>query len=400
MKLLLLNYEYPPLGGGAGNATQRTAAELARLGHTVHVLTSRMGGEPSKLEENGVTVHRVWSRRRSIHEAGLMAAATYLWGAFWALRKLARQHDYDLYHFYFALPTGLLSLFVRWRLKKPYVVALRGSDVPGYDRTHPYLKPLHAMLRPLSRYIWTNAETVTALSEPLRQLALETVPDVSVMVVGNGVDASVFPEKVNRSATAPLRLLTVCRLIKRKGLEHLIHAMKTLGPRGIRLCIAGTGEQQEYVANLVQSLGLADSIELAGYVPRDELAAYYHDADVFVLPSLAESFGLVLVEAMSCGLPIVATRVGGIPEIVDEPDGGLLINPGSAEAIVEAIERFNEQPESLRAMGQYNAEKTREEFAWRRIAQTYENTYRAALGHAGACDRGPRQRNVRCPNPR
>lgn len=379
LRLLLLNYEYPPVGGGAGNATQRTAIELAGLGHTVDVLTASLRGKPPTVRENGITVYRVASYRKSIHEAGLLAAATYLFSSLRMLRQLSRQYDYDVFHFYFGLPTGLLGLYVRWWLKKPYVIALRGSDVPGYDQTRGWLRPLHALLRPLTRYLWGRAATTTALSRHLKELAVSTAPRVPIRIVGNGVDSATFPRKQDAEISGPLRLLTVCRLVKRKGLDNLIAAMSDLAPTGITLQIVGSGEQEDRLKELVESLGLTTSVEFVGYVPREELAPYYRAADLFVLPSLAESFGLVLLEAMSCGLPIVATKVGGIPDIVD-PAGGRLVEPGSAQTLARAIKALAGDSDMLRSMGRFNAQRAREEFGWSKIATIYEGIYQESVG--------------------
>jgi glycosyltransferase involved in cell wall biosynthesis len=113
LRLLLLNYEFPPSGGGAGRATYFMARELVRKGHEVDVLTSRAASDLSLETLEGVTVHRVRSSRRSIHDAGLLGTVVFLFFALFRLRTLLKQKPYQCAHFYFALPTGLLALY--WR---------------------------------------------------------------------------------------------------------------------------------------------------------------------------------------------------------------------------------------------------------------------------------------------
>lgn len=379
LRVLCLNYEYPPMGGGAGNATRHTALELSRRAHKVDVLTSRLPEQSDVDIQGNLTVYRVYSKRRSIHQAGLLGAVTYLLSALPKLRQLARANEYDIFHFYFGLPTGLLALYVHWVLKKPYVIALRGSDVPGYDNTQRYLRPLHWLLRPISRFIWSRAAAVTALSDHLKALAHGTMADVDIAVIRNAVDTEIFPRRQAARQPGPLRLVCVCRLVRRKGLEHLVHAVGDLRDLGVELEIVGSGEQYERLAALVDDLGLGDRVRLTGYVPRERLADHYNAADIFVLPSISESFGQVLLEAMSTGLPVVASRVGGIPEVVEHGAGGLLIEPGSREAIVGAIRHLAADPDLRRAMGAWNFRQANEQHHWSSIALQYEALYLQAI---------------------
>jgi glycosyltransferase involved in cell wall biosynthesis len=377
LRVLLLNYEYPPMGGGAGNATRCTAIELARRGHAVHVLTSRLPAQPVVETVDGVTVCRVWSLRRSLHRCGLFGAGSYIASAFVELVRLARTYDYDVYHFYFGLPTAILALYVHFVLGKPYIIALRGSDVPGYDDTKWYMRPLHALLRPLTRYLWRNARCVTTLTRNLQELARKTAADVETVVIGNGIDAERYPRKPAeaRPATTGLRLIAVCRLIPRKGLEFLIEAMDQLKHDGTVLEIVGSGQDQQLIEKLIEKRGLQDHVKLSGYVPSEQLYIHYHRADLFVLPSLSESFGQVLLEAMSCGLPVVATTVGGIPEVIRDRTGGVLVAPRSAAALVDSVRWLAANPKQRERMGRYNADKAREQYTWRTIASSYEALY-------------------------
>lgn len=386
LRILLLNYEFPPSGGGAGNATYYTALELSRRGHRVDVLTARLPNQPDVDTVGSMRVHRVYSHRRSVHESGLFGAATYLVMALRRLRHLTRSNDYNLYHFYFGLPTGILALYVHLVLKKPYIISLRGSDVPGYDHTHGYLQPLHLVLRPISRYLWTRAAAVVALSKHLRDLARLTTPKLDISVIGNAVDDELFPGKPHERQPGPLRLICVCRLIKRKGINFLIEAMQILDEEDITLEIVGTGDSHAEIDALVRASGVEHKITMTGYVPRECLAERYHAADVFILPSLSESFGQVLLEAMSCGLPVIASRVGGIPETIEHGVNGLLVQPGNARALVAAIQKLAANPELTRELGDNNAKRARSHYSWRVIADRYEDIYRRTLGSESTSD--------------
>lgn len=381
LRVLCLNYEYPPMGGGAGNATRCIAIELARRGHVVHVLTSRLPAQPVVETIDSVTVCRVWSLRRSLHQCGLAGAASYIVSAFVELVRLARTYNYDVYHFYFGLPTAILALYVHFVLRKPYIVALRGSDVPGYDNTKWYMRPLHAALRPLSRFLWRAASSVTVLTKSLQDLVRETAPDLNSVIIGNGIDSVRFPYAPLASRSTGIRLISVCRMVPRKGLEFLIEAMQELKQDGMVLELVGSGEDERRIAELIRNRGLEQHVMLSGYVAADHLHTHYHRADIFVLSSLSESFGQVLLEAMSCGLPIVATSVGGIPETVRHKTNGLLVPPREPQALVEAIRFLAANPKQRQRIGGYNSEQARQRYTWSAIASEYEALYYRALGH-------------------
>ena len=200
MRILVLNYEYPPLGGGAAVATAALAQGLLERGVAVDVVTAGAGthmerrapGRPAEPPtEGGLTVYRVKSRRTGIHEAGMGDAASYLVAALPLIRRLLRTHTYDAVHVFFSLPTGALLPFLRLR-DTPVVVSLRGSDVPGYDPHNSTLQWAHRLLAPLTRWIWRRADRVVAVCDSLGRLALQTLPDLDYAVVPNGVDLALF----------------------------------------------------------------------------------------------------------------------------------------------------------------------------------------------------------------
>ncbi|MEO0995992.1 MAG: glycosyltransferase family 4 protein, partial [Pseudomonadota bacterium] len=255
-----------------------------------------------------------------------------------------------------------------------------GSDVPGYDATRASLRPLHGLLKPLLRQVWRRAAAVVALSGGLKTLARETAPQQPIEVVGNAIASDQFPAGKREFRRGSLRLICVCRLVKRKGLAHLLEAMQTLGRAGHRLELVGSGELMKDVRERVHELGVGAYVHLTGYVPRERLADYYNDADLFVLPSLSESFGQVLLEAMSCGLPIVATRVGGIPETITHGENGLLVDPGDAGELVVAVQALADDPAGRKRMAEHNALLARTVYRWETVAARYEDIYVKAIG--------------------
>jgi len=370
MRVLMLNYEFPPLGGGAGSATYFMSRELARLGWEVVVLTSSCEDQPAVEHCGGVEIHRVPSFRRSAHHAGMLGAATYLLHARRRLDQLLREREFDLAHFYFALPTGLLAGYWRARTGLPYIVSLRGSDVPNYDRS-PLLRVFHKLLRPVSRKILTEARAVIANSSALRSLALRTFPDIHIDVITNGVCARSFRPPEKRQAKEAVRFICVARLIKRKGIEDALNAVASMKARNVELHLVGLGPLMQKIERLAAELGIADRIVFRGHLRGEELARAYRESDVFLLPSLSESFSMALLEGMASGLPVVATRVGGIPELVEDGVNGLLVPAHAPHYLAAALDRMAASPELRARLGRNNRRKIETRYGWALIAQLY-----------------------------
>ncbi len=376
-RVLVLNYEFPPMGGGAGHASYHIARTLAESGCDVDVITSGTNGHTIFEVHSGLRIFRVKSNRRSLHECGMEGAWAYVAAARPIFQRLLNAEQYDVIHYFFGLPTGFLSLLSPRSRTIPSVISLRGSDVPGYDASNNGLQWVHRAMLPVTKRIWKKASALVALSDSLRDLAQPILPEKTIGVIPNGIDVDHFhPNGYHATEHAgPLRLLCVARLVRRKGLDDLFHAMALLRDEPIHLTLQGIGSQQDELARLAISLGVADRISFAGFKDRDSLPVVYQKADLFVMPSLAESFGLATLEAMACGLPVVVSRVGGMVEYVKDGENGLIVPPRDPEALANAIRSLARNPGLRRSMGARNAQKVRQEYTWQHVADAYLQIY-------------------------
>jgi glycosyltransferase involved in cell wall biosynthesis len=379
MKVLLLNYEFPPAGGGAGYATLNIAKRLRTMGIEADVLTARITDERDGDQIDGVPVYRVTSWRKGLHNCGLRGAYTYVLAAAFKRRALHARNDYDLEHFFFSLPTGMLSILPGTGRKVPAIVSLRGSDVPGYDPYNPKLEAIHSITKPLTRRIWAKANKVVSLSEALADIARNTSPEIEYSVIPNGIDEIHFLPPDSREQVPQLRLVTVARLLERKGIEVIIEACAKPEPLSIELTIVGTGPYEEKLRKRVHEMGIGDRVRFTGYVSNDELPTLYQKMDAFVLPSETESFGLVFTEAMSCELPILASNVGGIPETVRHGVDGLLCPPGRPDLLRANIESMIQNRDDRIEMGKSGRRRILDKYTWQKVAEQYLETYKSVL---------------------
>jgi len=375
MKILILNYEFPPLGGGAGKATFNLAKELAGLGHQVDVLTSGIRGQPAKEKMAEFTAYRVMSWRKGIHDCGFRGAATYVFFAALKLRQLTRQKRYDIIHYFFGLPTGFLSLLPGPQNKIPYVISLRGSDVPGYDKYNKNLQKVHRILAPITRKIWKNAGQMIAVTNSLKKTAQLTAPLQKFHVIPNGVESIFLKALSSTDHDKPhLKLISVARLIERKGIHHILYALAELRDPEISLLIVGSGSHEAELKRICNHLSLEKVVTFYGFCNPRMLPALYADSDIFILPSQAEAFGNVFAEAMACGLPIIGTDIGGIPDLVGK-ENGILTRPGNIEQIKRAILTLKNSQKQRAQMQLANRKRIIENYSWKSVANQHIALY-------------------------
>jgi len=234
------------------------------------------------------------------------------------------------------------------------------------------LDPL--VFRHLSRRVWKRAGAVTAVSKHLKSLAGKTAPGVPIDVIGNGVDTAFFAPGATDDDVS---ILFVGRLIDRKGLIFLLQAFRELSAAHpeCRLVIAGEGPERERLEAYCVAAGIDGRVRFTGVLSHDELRSEYQRAHLFVLPSIQEGMSNAVLEAMASGLPIVMTDSGGSEAI---RDNGMIVDPGSADALREAIARYLGDRDLLRRHGEASR-LAAEQMTWQRAADAYVDLYRRVL---------------------
>lgn len=371
MRILALNYEFPPLGGGAGNATASICTELAGLGCEVAVLTSHFGDLPKVEVRDGYTVHRVRVLRRQVDQSSPLEMGSFTVAALAPALGLARRFKPDVVHVYFGMPTGPVGLAVKRLIGRPYLLSLRGGDVPGF--LPGALGRLHTLTAPVSRWVWHEASAIVANSRGLRDLAQKSSPSREVEYVPNGIDLERY---VPRQPTAPdgvFRLLFSGRLVEQKGVRYIIEALPAVQSalqRPVELVVAGAGPIEADLRAQAQSLGLEQSVRFLGWTERAAMPDLYSSADVFVFPSFEEGMPNVVLEAMASGLPLVATDIYGHRELMAQEDNALLTPTADSAAISAALIRIGREPVLRERLARRSRERA-QAFTWRNTAQTY-----------------------------
>ncbi len=333
--------------------TRRWVEHFVHAGWDAHVISFRPAEIP------GATVHYVdgleaFGKSRYIVHARRVGA-------------LVRELEPDLLHALHLTSYGFLAALSG---TKPSIASVWGTDI----LEAPLLSPLH---RWLTRYALSHAGAVTATGLLLAEATLEHMPaGKPVSVIPYGVDLERFAPGP-REHREPLTVGAVARLSPEKGFEHLLRAITLLRDRGteVRCVLAGDGPSRESLERLAAELRLDGRVDFAGEVAHEDVPGVLQRLDVFVMPSTAEGFGVSAIEASAMRLPIVASDVHGIPDVVLDGETGALVPPAKPAALADAIERLVRDPALRAAMGDAGRSFVERNYRWQDNAALMEQLY-------------------------
>ena len=372
-------------------------ALLKRLqadGHEVEVFTSAYKGGGNQSFE-GIPVHRFryffgrWEdlthdeatpdrmRRSLLYK---ILPFFYVLGGMLAMRRLARRRPYDIIHVHWPVPHALFGWMGQRASSRPrprLVTSWYGVELRWVQSSLPWL-------RGFVRWALRISDAIVAISSyTAREIARFWAAPVVVIPY-----TLPFAEGESKARLPPphpggFQVLFVGRLVERKGVKYLIDAVQRMPPDlRARLVVIGDGPEREPIGARVRDAGLEDRVEIRGRVSDEELRSAYAGADVLVLPSIldargdTEGLGVVLLEAMSYGVPVVASDIGGITDIVEHETSGLLVPPGDPAALAQALERLARDPALASRLGAAGEQRVRRAFGWPEIMAKWDAVYR------------------------
>lgn len=374
MKLLLINNEFPPIGGGGSTVTKYAIRYLVKAGHEVTLITSSYKGLPKREVLDGATIIRIPAVRRYKDYCSMWELVLFgLSALFYTLGYVSR-HKVDFIQAYFAVPAGWVAWIIHRLTGVPYAVYFGGSDIPGSNPSR--YKYVYPLLTPLLKRIWRGAAFRTVCSQELVRLGKVADDKSEFICIPNGVETERFCP-ITRPPNPKIKILFIGRLIPRKGFQRVIQALplvKELTNKPFVIEVVGTGSAQSELDALAQTLKVSDLIHYTGLVPYEKLEQSYQYADIFILTSLSEGMPSVILEAMGCGLPIIASNVGGNNEIVHDGVNGYLINGDDIQQLADKLAMLINDDALRVSMGKHSREMALS-YDWREIMGTYNQLY-------------------------
>jgi glycosyltransferase involved in cell wall biosynthesis len=371
MKIAIVASDYAPTVGGVQTAVRNIARHATRMGHDVIILSALPCSDvPTTESIDGIIVRRFpWGRHP-------------LWSlpfrALWTLLQMARvlcQFKPDLVYIHFLSINALYVLLLHYVLRFTLVASARGNDIQGIPKRS---RGQRWMLARLFR----RADAIIFCSSYVQRDAEPFLRDVSprtfVGVVGDGFNAEEFEGRSPFVHSAPY-LLAMGRLIGKKGFDLLIHAFATIVPEfpRVHLLIAGDGEERAKLERLIDKLRMRACVTLLGFADREKTIALFLGCEFFVLSSRIEPFGIVVLEAMAARKAVLATRSGGVVDLIQPSVNGLLVEP-EVDALANGMREMLLHPEITRAMGEHAAAAI-QNHTWAAVTEQFLSVFERVL---------------------
>lgn len=375
MNVAIFASAFYPHVGGVEELVRQLAREYRKRGISPIILTNRWPRSLPKEELfEGTPLYRLAMR---VPEGSLKARVNYRLThrqICEEMFRILRKHHVNLLHVQCISANGFYALIAKRELNLPLIVTTQGERT--MDATQLYQRS--AFMNRTLRELLAEADHITACSQ-------HTLDDMEqywgkpfgerASVVYNGIDLENF--KADAPYAHPRRyVLGIGRLVPQKGFDVLIRAFNRDALRDWDLLIAGEGPERESLEGLIEQLGLKERVKLTGRADRATAVALFQGCSLFVLPSRMEPFGIVNLEAMAAAKPIIASRTGGVPEIVADGVEGLLVDPEDENALSLAIDRFAQDAELRDKCGAAGRRKV-DQFTWPTIAEQYLDIYSA-----------------------
>jgi L-malate glycosyltransferase len=384
-KICITTLEFPPDVGGVGESVHRIAHMLSQSGYEVHVAVFHSkqrkedGHRRSNCQteiQNGVWVHRLESANRS--EQPIMQ--DYLSEIYFLLKELHHQHSFDVFHAFFINETGFLTTMLAKEEGIPVINSIRGSDL----HKHIFNPKQHGQVA------WTleNSDWVTFVSRDLQRRGCVLVPSLQSKSTAfwnsiQPVDPTKLPTPALVGKLKGTVVGSVGRFRDKKGLEYLLDACAEVSrDRELTLLLVGDFADRErpYWEREVENSGISDRVIITGMLERTQALAYLPYMNIFAVPSLHDGCPNALLEAMMAGCAVVGTNVDAIGEILEDGQDSLVVQPGSAPELAEAIQWLARSPQLGQQLGQAAKAKVLRELAPSVEQENWRKVYQRVLG--------------------
>jgi L-malate glycosyltransferase len=371
MKILVIIYEFPPIGGGGGRAAYDICIELAKRGYEITVLTAHMQGLPKQEEIKGIHILRIPALRKEAFRASFVTMLAYVVCGFWAGLRHIKNNRPNMIHSHFAVPSGALAWMLSVLTNIPYILTAHLGDVPGGvpDKTDTWFR----WLKPFTVPIWQRAKTVVAVSEYTRSLAIKHYP-LQIKVIPNGATLH-HSESIKIKINQPVQIVFAGRFMPQKNPLLIVHVLSQLKDLNWHCTMLGDGPLFESTKGLIQEQQLQNKFTLSGWVTPQDVMNQFSQSDILFMTSRSEGLPVVGVQALTYGLAFIVSDIGGFVDLVDNEKNGFLIPVNDVDRFVKVLGNLLTNPEQLHKFRISSLEKAKQ-FDIHAVANEYEKLLR------------------------
>lgn len=328
---------------------------------------------------------QVWYPRYLTFPKALFFASSgkrMYWGIKNLVKKLYRDFKFDLIHAHVTLPDGYTAMELAQDLDIPFVVTIHGADL--YITIKKNTGCLYAL-----KQVFKRADRIILVSNELKKI-LSNYFEVSdkLLVIGNGIPINkIYTCKDNidpsNNKNKGFMLLSVSCLIERKGIDYNLRALSKLINKypELRYIIVGDGIEKDKLRELAKELGVYERVEFTGMLSHDDVLKYMKEADIFSLPSWNEAFGVVYIEAMACGKPVIGCEGEGLKDFVRNFETGLLVKPKDVDSLAEAMDFLLTNPDKAKEIGERGRKLVLDNYTWEKNAEKTIRVYQEVLSN-------------------
>ncbi len=381
MKILVLNYEYPPLGGGAGNITKNLSQNFAQNGNIVVVVTTWYNNLPEYDNSyKNLEIFRLKSKRKHLFHSNPIEMYSWIKKSSEFLKKYLKTNKFDICLANFSIPGGYVALKIKKEFNLPYCVLSHGHDIPWFYKRQMFF--FHLILQFVIKTICKQASRNFVQTEFMKQNIDKFLGKKLLhknIVIPNGVE--LFESITSERENEPFTVIFVGRFVQQKDPFTLLKALKKLKRMDIpfKLLMVGDGPLRNKMEKFVDKNNLLNTT-FTGWIPQEQVNKIYNKSHTIITPSLAEGMSIANIEALAAGVFLIATPVSGNKEMLECCKNGVLIEQGNYNEIANQLQKFYfEQYLSKNFRAQEAAKQFTKQFGWKNIADLYQTEFKKVL---------------------
>lgn len=368
MKVLIISHEYPPFYGGGAYITYHLINQLSKKNIEIHLLTKGRAYDKNK----NIKFYLIKPLfEKSKFQGEIIPTLYFIIKGILLARQIIKKEKPNIINAHFSFPAGIVGCLAKDE-KSKFIISAMGADI--YDNTRKLVPSQNFVLKKINQCVLNKASKIIVLSSDIKEKIRNIYKyEGDIRIIPPGIASIEFPKKNKKDFgfnEDDFILITIGRLVKRKRIPDLLFALENIDNK-IKLIVIGDGPEKNKIMNLIERLDLKDRVFIKGYISEEEKFQLLSISDIFVMVSEYEAFGIAYLEAMTVGLPVIATNAGGPRDFIEEGKNGFIIPVGDIRALRTCIISLLNDKNKRIYISNYNKEYIKNNYTIEKFAEKY-----------------------------